>query len=167
MQIIIAGESQLLWSSRHPQGLSWWNEMHYGILCACFWQRFVSSPSLSVNSAVNGTLPGLRALSGLHELLLHKAGRSCLNYSLLCLSSLYSRQSPFILALLKSSSQSVSLNDNRMNKSDVELLCKETLRRYFCEQNKQQLIRPFFFVFQHRAATSPEKLRSDPTTLRL
>ena len=35
--------------------------------------------SLSVNSAVNGTLPRLRALSGSDELLLHKAGRPCLS----------------------------------------------------------------------------------------
>lgn len=41
MQIIIAGESQLLWSSLHPQGPSRWNEIHYRILCASVWQRFV------------------------------------------------------------------------------------------------------------------------------
>ncbi len=113
MQIIIAGESQLLWSSRHPQGPSRWNEMHYRILCASFWQRFVFplcwSPCLSVNSAVNGTLPCLRALSGSDELLLHKAGRSCLlekrmNYILLCLSSLSIQDKallfwPFLTAL--------------------------------------------------------------------
>lgn len=34
--------------------------------------------SWSVNSAVNGALPCLRALSGSDELLLHKAGRPCL-----------------------------------------------------------------------------------------
>lgn len=54
---------------------------------------YADPPSLSVNSAVNGTLPRLRALSGSDELLLDKAGRSCLlqkrmNYILLCLSSL-------------------------------------------------------------------------------
>lgn len=56
--------------------------------------------SLSANSAVNETHPSFRALYGSNELLLYKAGSSCLlkkwmNYSLLCFF-LYSRQSLFI-----------------------------------------------------------------------
>lgn len=70
---------------------------------------YADPPSLSVNSAVNGTLPCLRALFGSDELLLHKAGRSCLlekrmNYILLCLSSLSIQDKallfwPFLTAL--------------------------------------------------------------------
>lgn len=73
-----------------------WNALHNS-LCVLLAAFCVSSllipPSLSVNSAVNGTLARLGALSGSDELLLHKAERSCLlknqtNYILLCLSSL-------------------------------------------------------------------------------
>lgn len=103
MQIIIAGESQLLWSSQHPEGSSRWNEMHYRILCIFLGSvlhfLYADPPSLSVNSAVNGTLLRLRALPGSDELLLHKAGRLRLlekrmNYILLFVFSLYSRRKP-------------------------------------------------------------------------
>lgn len=89
-----SGESQLLWSSRHPRGLSWWNEMRYRTLCAafCISSMLILSVWVLIVQSM-GHSHASQALYGSDELLLHKAGRSCLlekrmNYSLLCLSSL-------------------------------------------------------------------------------
>lgn len=124
MQIIIAGESQLLWSSWLPQGPSLWNEMHYRILCASFWQRFVFplcwSPSLSANSQWDPPAPqsprwlGWASAPQCKEVV--PLGKADELHSPLFVFSLYWKQSPFILALLKHPPQSVSLNVYRMNK---------------------------------------------------
>lgn len=123
-----------------------WNALQNS-LCILLATFCISSmlipPHLSVNSAVNGTLPRLRALSGSDELLLHKAGRSCLlekrmNYILLRLSSFYIQDKAFFyfVPFLTALSQRPWIT--REWGSKVAELWR---KRHFYEQNKQQLIK--------------------------
>ena len=93
-------------------------------------------PSLSVNSAVNGTLPRLRALSGSDELLLHKAGRSCLfqkrlNYILLCLSSLSIQDKALLLWPFLSALSQRPWRTTKWKSQSAELWCQRLFSSIF------------------------------------
>lgn len=127
IQIIIATESQLLWSSWHPQGPSRWNEMHYRILCASFWQRFVfplcwSPPPVWVlilqsMGPYRASEPSLAWMSFCST---KQGGRALwrsewITFSSVCLRSLF-KTKPLYFVSFFNCSPSAFVNDSRMNK---------------------------------------------------